>query len=200
MLRSFPSLLAGLLAWTTPTLAQTAAQCAPYEEQTGAMDLAVARQMAASAAAAVGDSETYAKWFGTHSGPNAERVRMVLKAIHTKLVSERLALVCAGKSDPTCREAYAWVLPTTGVIRLCPSYFGLPSVARAHEGANINFGSREGTFIHEISHFVAGTGDECLSWADCRTLAGRSPGTAIASAKSYETFAEDVMLQGLAAQ
>jgi peptidyl-Lys metalloendopeptidase len=163
------------------------------------MDLAVATQMAASAAAAVGDTPTYAKWFGPYSDHNGERVRAVLKQIHTKLVSERLALVCTGKSDETCQEAYAWVLPATGVIRLCPEYFYLPSMARAHEGASITFGSREGTLIHEISHAVARTGDECLNWADCRTLAGRSPSTAIASANSYESFAEDIMLQAMAA-
>lgn len=50
---------------TTPALAQTAAHCAPYQEQTVAMDLQVATQMAASAAAAVGDTAPYATWFGT---------------------------------------------------------------------------------------------------------------------------------------
>ena len=85
------------------------------------------------------------------------------------------------------------------MIRLCPDYFYLPSMARALEGANINFGSREGTLIHEISHAVANTGDDCLNWADCQTLAGRAPLTAIDNANSYESFAEDLMLQALQA-
>lgn len=199
MIRSFAVLFVCLLSWTTPALSQVAAQCEPYEEQTVAMDLAVATQMAASAAALVGDTPSYARWFGTYSDANAERVRAVLKQVHAKLVSQRLALVCTRKSDETCRDAYAWVLPATGVIRLCPSYFRLPSMARAHEGASITFGSREGALIHEISHAVAGTTDDCLNWADCRTLAARSPSVAIASANSYESFAEDVMLQAMAA-
>jgi peptidyl-Lys metalloendopeptidase len=79
MLRSFSMFMVGLLLWTTSALGQTAAQCEPYQEQTVAMDLEVATQMAASAAAAVGDTPTYAKWFGAYSEQNAERVRAVLK-------------------------------------------------------------------------------------------------------------------------
>lgn len=59
---------------------------------------------------------------------------------------------------------------------------------RAHQGADINYGSREGTLIHEISHAVAETGDECVSRADCRGVAGRSPAVATTSANTYESF------------
>jgi hypothetical protein len=190
-------LVACLLTTTSAALAQVASQCEPYQEQTVAMDLSVATQMAASAAAAVGDTDTYARWFGAYSDANAEQVRTVLKAVHVRLVSQRLALVCTGKSDQTCREAYAWVLPATGVIRLCPDYFYLPSMAQAYGGENITFGTREGTLIHEISHAVANTGDECLNWADCRSLASQAPWTAITSANSYESFAEDTKLQAM---
>jgi peptidyl-Lys metalloendopeptidase len=161
------------------------------------MDLAVATEMAAAAAAAVGGTSTYSKWFGTHSSANAERVRAVLKQIHARLISQRLAFVCSTKSDGTCREAYAWVLPATGVIRLCSDYFSLPSMDRAHQGEDITYGSREGTLIHEISHAVADTEDPCVSWVDCRSLAARSPADAINSANSYESFAEDVRLQAM---
>lgn len=191
--------LAGCCLWAPPASAQTAAHCEPYQEQTIMLDLAVATQMTASAAALVGDTPTYGKWFGTYSSANAEKVRVVLKQVHAKLVSQRLAFVCSTKSDETCREAFAWVLPATGVIRLCPGYFSLPSMERAHQGADINYGSREGTLIHEISHAVAETGDECVSWADCRGLAGRSPAVAITSANTYESFAEDVKLQAMEA-
>lgn len=190
----------GTLACPDTASAQSTAQCAPYESQTVLMDLGVATRMAASAAAAVGDTPTYAAWFGDYSLVHAEKVRAVFKAIHTKLVSERLAIVCAGKSDFTCRDAFAWVLPATGVIRLCPDYFLMPSMVRAHEGADIDYGTREGTLIHEVSHYVSYTEDECLSWTDCRTLAARSPTAAIISANSYESFAEDIMLQLLAAK
>jgi peptidyl-Lys metalloendopeptidase len=192
-------ILAGYCLWAAPALAQTAAHCEPYQEQTIVLDLGVATQMTASAAALVGDTPTYAKWFGTYSSANAEQVRAVLKQVHAKLVSQRLAVVCSTKSDETCRKAFAWVLPATGVIRLCPGYFALPSMERAHQGADINYGSREGTLIHEISHAVAETGDECVSWADCRGLAGRSPSVAITSANTYESFAEDVKLQAMEA-
>ena len=36
----------------------------------------------ASAAAAVGNTETFATWFGTYSNENAEQVRAVLKQVH----------------------------------------------------------------------------------------------------------------------
>jgi hypothetical protein len=200
LFRPFAILLLLISVWTAPALAQTAAQCAPYQEQTVALDLEVATQMAASAAAAVGDTETYAKWFGVYSQENAEQVRAVLKQVHSKLFSQRLALTCATKSDTTCRVAFAWVLPASGVIRLCPGYFGLPSIARAYDGADINLGSREGALIHEISHAVAGTEDNCTTWADCRTLAARAPSTALNSANTYESFAEDVRLQLMEAE
>ncbi len=195
MLRPFAVLLLLLGVWTTPALAQTAAHCAPYQEQTVAMDLELATQMAASAAAAVGDTETFARWFGAYSDQNAEKVRAVLKQVHAKLASQRLALTCATKSDEACSEAFAWVPPARGVIRLCPDYFYLPSMDQAHKGADIDLGSRAGALIHEISHAVAGTDDNCVSWADCRMLATRSPLVAINSANSYESFAEDVRLQ-----
>ena len=200
MFKPFALLVILIGVWTTPALAQTAARCAPYQEQTVAMDLEVATGMAASAAAAVGDTDTFAKWFGVYSDQNAEQVRAAFKQVHAKLLSQRLALVCATKSDGSCREAFAWVLPATGVIRLCPAYFSLPSMDRAHGGADINLGSREGALIHEISHAVAGTDDHCTTWAGCRTLAARSPSSAVASANSYESFAEDIRLQLLAAE
>ncbi|EYD76421.1 putative protease precursor [Rubellimicrobium mesophilum DSM 19309] len=199
MFRRIAILLLLVGIWATPSLAQTAARCAPYQEQSVATDLEIATRMAASAAAAVGDTETFATWFGTYTDRNAEQVRAVLKQVHAKLLSQRLALTCATKSDQTCQEAFAWVFPASGVIRLCPDYFFLPSMERAHAGEDINLGSREGALIHEISHAVSGTDDDCITWADCRTLARRSPATAILSANSYESFAEDVMLQLMAA-
>jgi hypothetical protein len=200
MLRSLALLLLGLASlWPSPPLAHTVARCEPYEEQTIRMDLAVATQMAAASAAAVGDTPTYSKWFGTYASANAERVRAVLKQVHARLISQRLAFVCSTKSDETCGEAYAWVLPATDVIRLCSGYFSLPSIDRAHGGEDINYGSREGTLIHEISHAVADTEDPCISWVDCRSLAARSAADAINSANSYESFAEDIALQALRA-
>lgn len=83
--------LASYYLWAAPTLAQTAAHCEPYQEQTIVLDLEVATQMTASAAALVGDTPTYAQWFGTYSSANAERVRAVLKQVHARLVSQRLA-------------------------------------------------------------------------------------------------------------
>ena len=121
---------------------------------------------------------------GAYSSAKAERIRAVLKQVHARLVSQRLTFAYSTKSDETCQEAFAWALPATGVIRLCPGYFSLPSMERAHQGADINYGSREGTLIHEISHAVAETGDECVSWADCRGLAGRSPAVAITNANT----------------
>jgi hypothetical protein len=200
MFKPFAILLQFVGVWTTPALAQTAARCAPYQQQIVTMDLEVATGMAASAAAAVRDTDTFAKWFGVYSDQNAEQVRAVLKQVHATLLSQRLTLVCATKADGSCREAFAWVLPATGVIRLCPDYFHLSSMDRAHGGADINLGSREGALIHEISHAAAGTDDHCASWAECRTLAARLPSSAVTSANSYESLAEDITLRLLAAE
>jgi hypothetical protein len=56
--------LAAYCLWAATALAQTAAHCEPYEEQTIMLDLEVATRMTASAAALVGDTPTYAKWLG----------------------------------------------------------------------------------------------------------------------------------------
>jgi peptidyl-Lys metalloendopeptidase len=60
----------------------------------------------------------------------------------------------------------------------------------------IEDGTREGTIIHELSHFpfTAGTGDECYGRTTCANMAGRDARRAIATADSYQYYAEDVTL------
>ena len=83
------------------------------------------------------------------------------------------------------------------MINLCPSFFAMPGVAGiVAGGVSFETGTREGTIIHEVSHFeaVAATGDHCYGRSDCAVMARRDPGLAVRNADSYQYFVEDVAL------
>jgi peptidyl-Lys metalloendopeptidase len=108
-----------------------------------------------------------------------------------------LRVDCEDDKDRTCRTAFAFVTPgQPGVVNLCPSFFGMPTLAEMAEGAEAERGTREGTLIHELSHFphAGGTEDDCYSRTTCESLARSAPATAVDTADSYQYFAEDVSL------
>ncbi|EYD75839.1 Extracellular protease precursor [Rubellimicrobium mesophilum DSM 19309] len=147
----------------------------------------------------MGDTAGYGHWFGHFTSRNGEQVRANLKAIRNELGSDDLKAVCLGPQDVDCKEGtYAFVMfERPGVVHLCPSFFEMPGMADARVGrVDIEDGTREGTFIHELSHFpfTAGTEDECYGRTTCADLATRAPPRAIAAADSYQYFAEDVTL------
>jgi len=191
--------LAASLVWGGPTWAATFEHCGRPEAKVAGAAIAGAVGLAVRAAAAVGDTPEYTLWFGTFSKAGGEEVRANLKAIHKELLGEEIKAVCLGPQDIDCKEeTYAYILyERPHVIHLCPSFFGMPTMSDARSGrGDIEDGTREGTIVHELSHFpfTAGTGDECYGRTTCSNMAERDATRAIATADSYQYYAEDVTL------
>ncbi|GGL59147.1 M35 family metallo-endopeptidase [Wenxinia marina] len=153
--------------------------------------------MSAAAAAAVGDDETYGRWFGRYSARNAEEVRNSLKAVHDALLRDELYLICMNDGFDGCKDGtYAYVYRDEPYrIYLCPSFHFLPGMFEYDNTADeMENGTREGTIIHELSHFeaVAGTDDNCYARSVCSSEARRQPGLVIRNADSFQYYAEDI--------
>jgi peptidyl-Lys metalloendopeptidase len=157
-------------------------------------------QVAARAAgAAVGDNADYLRWFGRYSAANAEAVRASLKAVDRALGRVDLTLVCPETGEDGCAfDVYANVFPDRPfVVNLCAAFFGQPTLAGVVPTSSaFETGTREGTIIHEVSHFiiVAGTDDHCYGRSDCEDMAKESPALAIENADTFQYFAEDILL------
>ena len=192
-------MLAACVAWGGPTWAATFEHCGRPDAKIAGAAIASALDLAIRAAAAVGDTSEYTLWFGTFSTANGEEVRANLKAIHKELLGNEIKAICLGPQEVDCKEeTYAYILyERPHVIHLCPSFFRMPTLADARAGrAGMEDGTREGTIIHELSHFpfTAGTGDECYGRTTCANMAGRDAPRAITTADSYQYYAEDVTL------
>jgi peptidyl-Lys metalloendopeptidase len=191
-------LIAGLL-WAGAARATTYENCSRPEAKVADAAVKGALDLALRAAAAVGETPEYVLWFGRFSSRNGEEVRANLKAIHKELAADGLKAMCLGPQVIDCKQGtFAFVLDDhPRVVHLCPSFFEMPSMAEARAGlADIEDGTREGTIIHELSHFsfIAATGDECYGRTTCSNMARRDGLRAIATADSYQYFAEDVAL------
>ena len=191
--------LAAVVALTSPATGATIVNCSKAQSKVAAASIDGARDLALRAAAAVGDTPTYRLWFGRFSVPHGETVRARLKAIHAGLVADQAGASCLAAWDLDCKDgAYAYVLlDQPNVIYLCPTFFLMPSMEEARDGrGRIEDGTREGTIVHEFSHFprVAGTGDDCYGRGECRVLATNQSDRAIGTADSFQYFAEDVTL------
>lgn len=167
--------------------------------QTKVIDAAIAtaKDLTLNAAVAVGDTSDYQRWFGTYSQPNAERVRASLKSVVTALRGGAVTAQCDAASDDGCSGGeYAWVFADQPyLMHLCPSFFSLPPLTQLRPGdRRSNNGTREGTIVHEVSHFlhVADTEDHCYSRDACSRMAQRDARRAIDNADSYQYFTEDV--------
>ncbi|SFR38652.1 Lysine-specific metallo-endopeptidase [Yoonia tamlensis] len=155
-----------------------------------------AKALTLSAATAVGDTPEYERWFGTYSPQNAEIVRANLKSIVSAIRGGNVTAQC----DPTGLDGceggtYAWVYPNEHyVMHLCPPFFTLPPLTALQPGARrSDNGTREGTIVHELSHFVrvADTDDHCYSRSGCTEMAEYDIRRAIDNADSYQYFTED---------
>lgn len=188
------------LAWTGPALARGFENCSKAQVKVADAAIGGAREIVVRAAAAVGDTPEFVLWFGAYAAPRAERVRANLKAIHAILVEDELRAVCLGRREVGCKGGtYAFVLfDQPRALHLCPDFFRMPTMEDARAGrAVMDDGTREGTILHELSHFplVAGTRDDCYGRAGCGDLAARDPARAVATADSHQYFAEDVTLE-----
>ena len=189
--------IASLVWFAQPAAAQTHVGCSP--EQTKIIDVALrtAKDLTLKAAVAVGDTSDFQRWFGDYSDPNAEKVRASLKAIVRAIRGGGVTAQCDLVADDGCSAGeYAWVFPNQPyLMHLCPSFFDLPPLVALQPGTRrSDNGTREGTIVHEISHFihVADTEDHCYSRIECSEMARTDARRAIDNADSYQYFTENV--------
>ncbi len=187
-----------LMLSATPVAAITFQDCTKVQMDNIAEAVESAQKLSLRAAARVGDTADYARWFGTYSRGNAERVRRTLKSIDAALGSDQMRAVCARTGYTGCDYGtYANVIPDRPyIINLCEGFFEMPTLMSMVPGSEEHqSGTREGTLIHEMSHFdvVAATNDECYTRDVCSDMAASDPRRAIINADSYQYFAEDTV-------
>lgn len=180
-----------------PALAQTHAGCSAQQSAVVDDALHAAKDLSLKAAVGVGDTPQYARWFGRHTVQNAERVRRNLKSVVTAIRSGAVTAQCEPRYMGGCSSGeYAFVYAAVPyVMHLCPAFFNLPHLAALQPGAQRSEnGTREGTIVHELTHFriVADTEDHCYSRSMCSDMARTNPRRAIDNADSYQYFTEDV--------
>lgn len=183
----------------TPAVALTFERCTKTQIDIATEAVHGAKRMTALAREAVGDHDHYLRWFGLYSPANARIVENNLVAIDLALRAGALTLVCPPVGEDECWvDTFANVWPDEPfVINLCPAFFTMPPMdGFGQRSSGFQNGTREGTIIHEISHFdvIAGTDDECYSRRFCATMARHDPRRAIRNADSYQYFVEDVYL------
>ncbi len=177
--------------------AQTFEGCKKTEIAYATAAIDGAKAISLRAAAMVGDTPEYDRWFGSFTKSNAEHVRAALKAIDQALQSNQLKAVCPSIGEDGCTiDVFANVWPDQPyVVNLCPSFFRMPSMLGVvRTSYAFDSGTREGTLIHEVSHFeiVGGTEDNCYGREICEDMARRDPLGAVDNADSYQYFAEDI--------
>ena len=187
-----------VLGLAPPALAQQTLACTKGERGLAEAALRNAKLLTLHAATAVGDTPAFARWFGKYDPPAGEEVRGTLKAVHRAIRSGAVEITCL-RAGARCEDGiFAFVYDDRPhEVYLCPGFFRLPSMAglRPQAAAGIN-GTREGTLIHEISHFrtVGATRDHCYTRPDCTEMAQAAPARARRNADSYQYFSEDVSL------
>lgn len=141
------------------------------------------------------DNPSYEKWFGPWSAKRGELVRDRISAISSKMRLATIHFYCASNGEEDCTsEQYANVDPGDPyVIYICPGFYKLPGLAGLAEVEAEEYGTRDGTLIHEMSHFttVASTEDGCYGRQECAAFAEFHPRAAITNADAYEYFVED---------
>lgn len=156
-----------------------------------------AAEMTRAAAAAVRDDALYRTWFGQYAPRRADEVRARFKAVHAALLLDALDFVCINDGFESCKSGtFAYVYRDAPYrIHVCVPFHRLPAMLEADPSEpEMENGTREGTIIHEMSHFavVAGTEDTCYARSACRDLAALDPVSVILNADSLQYFAEDV--------
>ncbi|MDP5084311.1 MAG: M35 family metallo-endopeptidase [Yoonia sp.] len=187
----------GLVWLAQPATAQTFSGCDTEQSKIIADALGTAKELTLKAAVAVGDTSDYQRWFGDYTQANAEEVRANLKAVVRALRGGGVTAQCEVVGDDGCSAGeYAWVFAHEPyLMHLCPSFFSLPALVALQPGSRrSDNGTREGTIVHEVSHFihVADTDDHCYSRRECAQMALSDPRRAIENADSYQYFTEDV--------
>lgn len=177
--------------------AQAFVRCSDDQQSTILQILPGASDLATRAAAAVGNTTEFTRWFGIYDERKAEAVRSNLKSIDRALRSEALRFYCGHTNEPACAEgSYAYVYTSEHyAMTLCPLFFTMPMMpGGSSKDADYEHGTMEGTIIHEMSHFdvTAGTDDLCYSRQVCQQMALNDPQSTIYNADTYQYFTEDV--------
>jgi len=203
MMRAAPLVL--LMMYATPAAANNFAGCSKNERGEAVAAIRNAKALSLSASVNIKDDEVFERWFGKYSSRSSERVRANFKSIFTAIRTGRVTASCDPVSDDGCEDGtYAWVYDDEPYhVHLCPPFFELPTMAGLNPftSAGEN-GTREGTIIHEVSHFrvVSGTDDNCYSREECTEMAAGDVDAALENADSYQYFAEDVSFYGRSAE
>jgi len=190
-------LVLAFLVFGSTAHANSFAGCTKAQSQGIRTAIIDAKALAVVAAASVGDTPIYGRWFGKYSPAKGEVVRRNMKSIVTGIRTGAVTAQCVSIGTGACeQETYAFVYSDEPyIIHICPHFFQLPKMSDLVPGEDdSDNGTRAGTIIHEISHFmnVAGTEDECYSRSVCSRMAGRTSDRAVINADSYQYFAEDV--------
>jgi peptidyl-Lys metalloendopeptidase len=194
-----PFILLGFIwLWMVqPAAAQSFAGCSDAQATVIKDAIGGAKDLSLKAAVAVGDTPEFTRWFGDYSDANAERVRASLKSVVTAIRGGSVTAECQQVVDDGCAsDEYAYVFSDEPYLMyLCPTFFNLPGLEALRPGSRTSDnGTREGTIIHEVSHFlhVAATDDHCYSRSECIRMARSNPRRAVDNADSYQYYAEDV--------
>lgn len=176
--------------------AQSFQECKQTQQETILSVLPRAEALASRAAASIGDTEIYVRWFGTYVPKYAETVRSNFKRIHRAIAGEELVFICGRERSVDCQDVYAFVYTSEHyTMTLCPDFFTMPMMTGGSPShPDYENGTMAGTIIHEMSHFdvIAATDDICYSRTDCSAMGRRSPDEAVINADTYQYYAEDV--------
>ncbi|WP_375254997.1 M35 family metallo-endopeptidase [Yoonia sp.] len=182
-----------------PAVAQRVTSCSAAE--TAAIETALqdAKALTLRAAVSIRPTQTYVQWFGPYTRGNAQDVRAAFKSVLTTIKTGAVRARCEPLSEETCASGgYAFVYPTMPyMVHICPRFFELPTAIALSQGQSQDeYGTRGGTFIHELSHFglAADTDDHCYGRSACGEMAQEVPRLAVKNADSYQYLAEDLAL------
>ena len=196
-MRHFAIIAASFVCLAQPAAAERYDGCSAPQSAVVEDALNSAKSLTLKAASAVGDTPDYRPWFGRYSVSNAEKVRFSLKSMVTAIRGGAVTVRCNQSNTQGCSAGeYAFVFANAPyLVHICPPFFDLPHLEALRPGMRRSEnGTREGTIVHELSHFlrVAGTEDHCYSREVCADMASRDPRRAIDNADSYQYFTEDV--------
>lgn len=185
-----------------PVAALTFDNCTKLERGIIAAAMERAERLSLTAATAVGPSPVYTRWFGKFSPANGDKVRRNLKSVVSAIRTDKVEAGCMNNGQGLCNdETFAFVNPEDPYrVKLCPNFFEMQTMKQlTDETAAEGNGTRAGTLVHELSHFVivADTDDICYSREDCTEMAVDAPLDALINADSYQYFVEDVTFFGV---
>jgi peptidyl-Lys metalloendopeptidase len=163
--------------------------------------VAGAQELMRASGAAVADDDDFARWFGRYSPSRAEELRAGLKAVARALAHPDLTMFCPDLGVDGCTaDVFATVYSDRHyVVNLCAAFFEQPTMAGIVVTSDaFEAGTREGTIIHEVSHFdiVAATEDHCYGRTECMDMAKTNPGLVIQNADTFQYYTEDIVLGG----